>query len=176
MEALQGTQSGQKWGIQRVSWSHDAMIDIILANPTLTQGQLAEKLGYSVGWTSRVIGSDAFQARLAQRKTEIINPEIIASFEERIQGLASQSLEVISRKLDATSSPELAVKAFELSTKALGLGARAANVSNIQNNFVVALPAKVENEADWAAEGRKAMAELHQGGANQVMDVEVRQS
>jgi hypothetical protein len=172
---LTGTASGQSYGVARVSYTHDAMIDAILMKPEISHAELGAMFGYSGGWVGRIIGSDAFQARLAERKVEIVNPEIKQSFEERIQGLAVQSLNILQEKLQATQSADLAIKSLQLSTTALGMGARQQNVVQ-QNNFVVALPQKAASEADWAEQGKKVMAGLHAGGANQVMDVEVKQS
>lgn len=162
VQPLQGTKSAQDQGILRVHYTHDAMIDLILAHPQMSQGDLAKYFGYTEGWVSRVIGSDAFQARLASRKEEVVNPAILASIEEKIKGLAHQSLEVIQRKLDATQSPELAIKALDLSTKALGMGARPANVAQQNNTFVVALPPKAESESEWAAQARQKVEEHRQ--------------
>jgi hypothetical protein len=148
MEPLQGTATGKN-AIARISYSHDAMIDLILANPQMQQAEIAARFGYTQGWVSRIIGSDAFQARLAERKEEVINPEIRQNFEERLKGAALQSLDVITKKLEATQNPDLAVKVLDISTKALGFGARPQNIGQ-QNNFVVALPQKIENEGDWA--------------------------
>jgi len=177
MQPLQGTATGQAHGPARVRYTHDAMIDVLLANPQVKQDDLAKEFGYSVGWVSRVIGSDAFQARLAERKDEVVNPEIRQNFEERLKGLALQSLEIIQRKLDATSSPDIALKALDLSTKALGMGARAQNVQT-NNTYVVALPPKVANEQDWASQSRESAAALARPGqmaqAQQVVDVEAR--
>lgn len=152
MKPLEGTATGRNLGPERVRYTHDAMIDMILANPAISQNELAVTFGYTVGWVSRVIGSDAFQARLAERKVEVVNPEIRQNFEERLKGLALQSLDIVQRKLDATQSPDLAIKALDLTTKAMGLGARAQNIQ--QNNFVVALPGKVADEQDWAKQAQ----------------------
>lgn len=160
-EPLQGTQSGAN-AIARVKYTHDAMIDLVVTNPGLSQGEIAKHFGYTQAWVSRIFASDAFQARLAARKEEIVNPVITASVQDRIQGLAMQSLEIIAEKLEATRNPDLALKAFELSTKAAGYGARQDKVQ-VQNNFVVALPPKVEDPTAWAAK--------HRGG--DVVDVQV---
>lgn len=159
-EPLQGTASAAG-AIDRVRYSHDAMIDLIIANPAISQGMIAKHFGYTQAWVSRIFCSDAFQARLAMRKDELVNPVIAGSVKDRIEGLAMQSLEIISAKLEATQNPDLALKAFELSTKAAGYGARQANVS-VQQNFVVALPQKVEDPQDWATR--------HNGG--RVVDIQ----
>jgi hypothetical protein len=137
-------------GIQRVRYTHDAMIDLMLMRPGISQNEIALYFNYSVGWVSSVVNSDAFQARLAARKTEVVDPIVVKNLEERMDTLAHQSLDVLQKKLQATENPDLAVKALELSTKALGMGARAQNVQQ-NNTFVVALPEKAADEKAWAA-------------------------
>lgn len=141
MEPLASTSSAAG-AIQRVNYSHDAMIDVIIALPGCTQNTIAEHFGYSVGWVSRIMCSDAFQARLQARREEIINPGLVTTFEERLKGLAQQSLDILVDKLDEVD-PEtgkraensgVALKCLELSAKALGYGARQTNVA-VQTNF-----------------------------------------
>ena len=112
--------------IAKVRYSHDAMIDMIIANPWISQGELAIKFGYTPGWVSQVLASDAFQHRLAERKAEIVDPAIKASFEERLRGLAFRSAQILQEKLDKPASgipDNLAIKTLELAAKALGYGA-----------------------------------------------------
>lgn len=154
MTPLNGTEFSAT-AIKKVNWSHDAMIDFVLANPDLTQGEIAKHFGYTPAWISRVFCSDAFQARLAQRREDTINPVITASFEDRLKGLAATSVDILQAKLEASQSADLALKTLEISAKAAGYGARKENV-NVQNNFVVALPPKVDNADAWAAANRPA--------------------
>lgn len=147
-EPLKGTESGAN-SIARVKYTHDAMIDLVIANPAIAQGEIAKHFGYTQAWVSRIFASDAFQARLAERKEELVNPIITANVQDRIQGLAMQSLQILEEKLESTRNPDLAVKVFELSTKAAGYGARKENVA-VQNNFVVHLPNKIESAQSWA--------------------------
>lgn len=152
-----GTRKGQEgydqsYGrIQSVQYSHDAMIDEIIKNPQVHQGRLAQIFGYSVPWVSRIIGSDAFAARLEERKGELVDPVLVQSIEERLRGMVMQSIDVLQEKLALNPNGELAVKALEVGAKALGYGARQANVA-IQQNFVVAVPTKSESAAKWAEE------------------------
>lgn len=162
---LVGTVSAAN-SITRVHYTHDAMIDLIIGRQGISQNEIARYFGYTAGWVSRVVNSDAFQARLATRKADVTDPLIIQSFEERLKGLANQSLDVIQAKLDATSNPDLAVKALELSTKALGMGARDRGPQQTVN-FVVALPAKVSDEGTWASgalAGARQAAVMTTGG------------
>ena len=145
---LMGTESAAG-AIQRVKYTHDALIDMIIANPAVSQGQLAAQFGYTQGWLSRVMNSDAFQARLAARKTEVVDPQLVLSIDEKLRALASKSLDVVLDKLAVTQNPDTALKALEVTSKALGYGARQQNL-NVQQNFVVALPPKAASASEWA--------------------------
>lgn len=147
-EVLQGTASAAN-AIGRVRYTHDAMVDLIIADPSISQGKIASHFGYTQAWVSRVFNSDAFQARLAVRKSDIVDPALTLSIEEKLRALADKSLDVVLDKLTLTQSPDMAMKALELTTKALGYGARQQNV-NLQQNFVVAMPAKVADAGEWA--------------------------
>lgn len=153
---LDGTESAAN-AIARVRYSHDAMIDMIVANPSVSQGELAAAFGYTQAWVSRVMNSDAFQARLAERKGDIVDPVLVASVEEKLRTLASKSLDVVLDKLETTKSADMGLKALEISTKALGYGARQSNLT-VQQNFVVALPDKAPSEAAWAGRYGPAQA------------------
>lgn len=159
--------------ITRVKFTHDAMIDYIIANPEVKQGHIAKVFGFTEAWISRIFCSDAFQARLAARKDELVNPVLVQGLEDRFKGLAMQSMEILEAKLEATKSPDLAIKALELSTKALGYGARKENV-NVQNNFVVHVPNKIEDAQQWAAAHRPQVASIAPAEA-QVVDVPARE-
>lgn len=112
--------------IKKVSYTHDAMIDLLIGNPAISQGELAREFGYTQAWVSNIIGSDAFQARLAARKEELVDPSIRATVDERFRGLVLRSMEVVQEKLAKPSHlipDNLVLRSLELSTKALGYGA-----------------------------------------------------
>lgn len=147
---LAGTEQ-QRDSVARLSYTHDAMIDLILSNPALSRQEIAAAFGYKAPWVGRVIGSDAFQGRLAERKAQLLDPGILASVEERLRSCAMRSLDVVMEKLDSPGvKDETALKALDLTTKALGFGARQQSV-NVQTNFVVAMPGVTESATDWAA-------------------------
>lgn len=146
---LQGTESAAA-AIQRVHYTHDAMIDCILREPKITQGKLAEFFGYTQAWVSRILNSDAFQARLAQRKSELVDPTLALTIDERLRALATKSLDVLQEKLELPSATfDMALETAKVATKALGYGARQNNLQ-VQQNFVVALPPKAPSASEWA--------------------------
>ena len=117
--------------IARVRYTHEAMIEQILTRPEIHQNELAEIFGFSPAWISTVINSDAFQAKLAATKEELINPELRLQLNERFRALSVRSVQVLMEKLSKPAdqiSDGLALKAAELGAKALGLGAAAPQV------------------------------------------------
>ena len=110
-----------------LNYSHDGMIDMILANPGISQDALAARIGYSASWVSTIMCSDAFQARLAERAAEIVDPALRATVQDNLKGVLARSLEIIQQKLSApaASVPDnFALRTMEISSRALGYGAR----------------------------------------------------
>jgi len=145
-------------GPEKVRYSHQAMADLILANPAISQNELAGHFGYTPGWVSQIVNSDAFQAFLATRKEELVNPVITASVEEKLMTLAKKSLDVLHEKLATEPKADTALKSLEVSTRALGYGAKADREVNF--NFVVALPQKAESNAAWLEQKRQIIDAL----------------
>lgn len=114
--------------IAKIRYTHDAMIDLIVQNPAISQNELAAIFGYTPCWVSLVMSSDAWKERLAARKAELVDPTIVASLNERFEAMVRRSLDVLNEKLaqPAAAIPDnLALRAAELGAKALGLGGNA---------------------------------------------------
>ena len=112
----------------KIRYSHEAMCDLILMDPSISQNKLAAVFGYTPGWVSTVITSDAFQSLLARRRAEVVNPEICLGLSERAKAVAVRSMQVLQDKLAKPSDqvPDaLALRALEISSKALGMGGNA---------------------------------------------------
>lgn len=103
----------------KVKYTHEAMIDLIIQEPTVTVQELAEIFEYSAGWVSRILASDSFQARLAQRKSDLIDPLVAQSLNERMRGVTIQSLEIIQKKLESEESASYAIEALGIAVPAL---------------------------------------------------------
>jgi hypothetical protein len=136
------------------------MLDLLLAHPMISQNEIARYFGYSVPWVSRIMCSDAFQARLAERKSELVDPSIVASMEERLKTLAVVSMEVLMKKLENPAIKEdSAIRIAEFSTKALGYGARQTNVE-VSTSFVVALPNQASSAKEWLESRTAALPQV----------------
>ena len=113
----------------KMRYSHIAMADMLATNPWMKQNELAEMFGRTPAWISVIVTSDAFQALLAARREELVDPELRLTLKERFQAMTTQSLRVLQDKLAKPAdqvSDQLALRAAELGAKALGLGGNAA--------------------------------------------------
>lgn len=149
---LAGSKHG--YDLKKLRYSHDAMIDALIENPTLKQYELADMFGVTKEWISMLCCSDAFQARLAARKADVIDPIVAASFKQRMEVLARKSVEVLMDKLDDNKcSPNVALGALSIAAKGFGFGGAAqVNVdARTQTQFVVAMPGKAQSSLEWAA-------------------------
>lgn len=119
-------------GVAKVGYTHQDMIDCIIAHPGISQGELAARYGYTQAWVSQVMASDAFKAALAARRAELVDPTLQLSIEERFRGMAELSLQRLMQKLEAPQvSDNVVLKAVELGAKALGVGGNAAPVQAV---------------------------------------------
>lgn len=119
------TPARRRYDLVKLNYTHEAMIDLILQEPTVTTRELAEVFGLTPGWIARVISSDSFQARMAERKAQVIDPVIAHTLRERVQGVAAQSIAIIQEKLASEESASYALEALGVAAIALG-GKRAA--------------------------------------------------
>lgn len=144
-----------KSGIVKIRYSHDAMIDVILAEPTIRQNDLAAMFDRTPGWVSQVINSDAFQARLEERRGEIVDPAITATLKERLSAVADASLQKLLERIAAPVqlvTDDFMLQTAKFATTALGYGARApAGASETQVNVgvVVHVPPKIDSAQSW---------------------------
>lgn len=109
----------------KVRYTHEDCINRILAEPTISQNTLAELYGYTPGWMSIIVNSDAFQARLAERRAELVDPILQVTINERFKALTIRSLEVLQEKLAKPADfvpDKLALEAAALGARSLGIG------------------------------------------------------
>ena len=140
-------------GIRRVRYSHDAMIDLMIQDPSIRQNEIAAIFDRSPTWISLIVNSDAFQARLEQRRTELVDPEIIATHKERLSAIADVSLQRLLEKVGSPVqlvSDDFLLRTAEYATKALGYGARPGGELNTNIALVIQVPEKIASPTEWA--------------------------
>lgn len=130
-------------GPKKLQPVHVAMLDYIMANPGCTYEQVAASCGgYSIGWVSQIVNSDAFQALLAERQGECFG-DVKLTIKDRITGVAQLSLKRIAELLPTQTDPDKVVNAADLALKALGFGQPSrgpqtpVGAGPTQNNFII---------------------------------------
>jgi hypothetical protein len=109
---------------KKLRYTHEALADVLLTNPATTHKELAVMFDRTPVWVGYVINSDAFQVFLEKRREETCDPIVTFAIEERMRALANNSMDVLMEKLAVKPDAQLALKALEITTKALGYGAR----------------------------------------------------
>ena len=105
------------------AYTPEAMVQLMVENPSWSHAMLAAAFGRQPSWTSAVLASDAFQQALDSRRHEVADPTLSATMDERFRGLAIRAATVLQEKLNSASVNDLVVlKAAELGIKALGMG------------------------------------------------------
>lgn len=144
----------KKNGILEVRYSHQAMIDFIVANPTVSQNQLAIAFNRTPSWISSIIRSDSFQAALNARREELIDPELLLTIKDRFAALAHGSLTRMLEKIaDPLSCPtdDFLLKSADLASRALGYGVRSAEATQVNVGVQIQVPAKAPSVEAWSA-------------------------
>ena len=107
--------------LAKTRYTHDDMIDFIIANPGISQNSLAARYGYTPAWVSNIMASDAWQAKMAARREQLVDPTLVASLNERFAALAERSVTRLMERLDAPQVPDnVLLRAAELGAKGCG--------------------------------------------------------
>lgn len=147
-------------GIQKARWNMLAVIDFMLTHPMAKNAEIAAAFGYTQGWMSRIISSDAFMQKFIARKKELFpDADLVMAVqetEERFKALAHESLARLQEKLPSMDTDQL-LKTAEFASKAQGFGIAKSGAVGVQvNTYVVALPEKAKNAEDWMAKHGRA--------------------
>ena len=130
--------------VAKVNYSHLDMIDYILAHPGASLKDLAARYGYSIGWICNVQASDAWKSAFAARRAEMVDPVLVATINERFEGITALSLERLREKLEAPAvSDNVVLRAVELGAKAMGVGGNAPSAPTHQEDHLARLAARL---------------------------------
>lgn len=128
--AASATKSTRPAGIVRITYTHDAMIDLIIQDPTVTNTELGALFNLSPNWISRVVASDAFQARLGERKARLIDPSLAAALNDKLQSVTLKALDIIDTAL---SGPD-AGASYALDALGITTGIASQNVRKVKSD------------------------------------------
>jgi hypothetical protein len=130
---LKGTDElvAEKPTIKSLNFSHEAIIRWLLANPEKVAGgrlkACADAFGYTPGWLSIIIHSDAFQAKFRELSEEA-DSLVLNDIPAKMRGTASLALDGLAAQVetavaDQTVAPrDFLLKSSEMLLKSLGYG------------------------------------------------------
>jgi hypothetical protein len=109
--------------VPKSNYSHEVLIDLIIANPTWSHKQYAAHFGRTASWFASILATNGFQEALDPRRNEVSDPTITATMDERLRALMLRGLAVLQTKLEDPKVQDATVlKATEIGVRALGLG------------------------------------------------------
>ncbi len=149
--------------VKNIRNAHMIIIEKLLSEPGITITKLASVTGYSRQWLHKLMSSDAFEAKLAEKQKAMIEPIILETIADRIKGLTSRTIEILEERMESDKvSVDTALNVLGLTTKVLGMG-QEKKANGPTNNFIVHVPAQMVNAKDWASQhggsGATALAE-----------------
>lgn len=148
--------------IQKVRYTHEAIAEFLIANPTASQGECADFFGYTESWMSTIIHSDAFQAyyrKLADERGAIA----VHTIGNKITGVAALALDKTFEKLQVGASERFLTDTTEVALRALGyLGSNNGGPQEPQPQQHM----HVHVDAEMLAEARERAAKRFTGPLN----------
>lgn len=125
--------------IQRISHTHDQIMNWLIANPERSLRECADAFGYTQSWLSCLIHSDVFQAKFRERQDSVFS-RIASNTEEKLTGLANMVAEKLSEKVEASQDPKFLLDSFDKIMHRAGYAPNSKAVPQaptVQNNFFV---------------------------------------
>ena len=129
------------FGPKKMRYGYQAVLEMIVSDPTITQGEIAEALGYTQAWVSLIINSDAFQQELRVRNDQIFN-DVIIPLRRKVEAVAHRAVEKVAEALDGDEvGPDYSLNVADKFLHKLGYGPQkgpamvVAQEGPTQNNF-----------------------------------------
>ena len=131
--------------LQKVSFTHEAIILWLLENPHRSLRDCAAYFDYTPAWLSTVIHSDAFQEQLRKRQDELATLTG-QDIRKKLNVAADIALEGLTRQLETTQNPGFLLDATDKLLHRMGYAPASARnpggnitsqTTNIQNNITV---------------------------------------
>ena len=120
---------------------HEQLINALLANPSVTNSQLAMMFNRTSTHISIIKNSDAFKAVLRERQDQLFGEVVVQETKDRLEALAQVSLERLIEKTQISENEDFILSAATMATKALGFGQpKSSGPAQVQANFYVASP------------------------------------
>jgi hypothetical protein len=151
--------------IQRISHTHEAVINWLVLNPEKSMRECADVFGYTQAWLSTLVHSDIFQMALRERQ-EAVAARVTQSIPQKLRMCTEVALDKLANAIEQSEDPEFLLDAADRTLHRMGFapqsarnpaGSPAQQGSTVTNNNLFVL-----GEADLH-EARKIMAQAGVG-------------
>jgi hypothetical protein len=147
---LQAAGSGVQ--LKSLRPKHHAIMDYLIANPSVPYGEVAQLFNVTPAWLSTVINSDLFQAQLYDRR-RLMDQALNASITDKLGRLAEKSLDHLEAAIDdeevsITTKLDVAKTALQamgfLGPKGGGIGSTPSVQINTSNQTITVLDSAIQ--------------------------------
>lgn len=115
--------------IYRLSNKHNAILEHMIANPTMKLGEVAAIFEVTPAWLSVIVHSDAFQEELRKKRGEVFIPAML-TLQEKLTGMAHLTLDKLGEALDnGKLSPMETLEVSSQTLDRLGYGTKPAQAA-----------------------------------------------
>lgn len=115
-----------------MSSKHEAILQFMIANPTLKMSQVAASFGVTPAWLSTIVHSDAFQNQLARRHDELFDVAVVQELGDKVTAAAHLTIDEYLEKVPTLSADQLITSTDKLLGR-LGYGSKNGNGSTVFN-------------------------------------------
>lgn len=154
--------------IAKISYTHEAFINWLVANPDRPLRDAAAYFGYTQAWLSSILHSDVFQAKLSQRQDEVFG-YIAEDIPSKLRAAADIGLEKLTEVLTETQDGKFILDATDKLLHRMGyapqakiapLAAPAPTTIGQQNIFLVSSEQLAEARGKLSQRGKLPQEEV----------------
>lgn len=111
--------------IQRISHTHEQVMNWLILNPQRSLRECADEFGYTQAWLSTLIHSDIFQAKLRERQEEVFS-RVASSIPQKLAAVTHVALEKLADKVAESEDPEFILDAADRALHRMGYAPQSA--------------------------------------------------
>lgn len=147
--------------LKKIRPVHEHIMDVMLEHPDISLRELGIAVGYSVSYLSIMTNSDAFQARLAERKQQVARSGV--DLPNRMRAVAAVALDKLTDHVEHSEDPDFLRSTADMMLHRLGYAPQKAGgavtvQTGPQVQFVISrddLASARGQIIDFPAEGRQ---------------------
>jgi hypothetical protein len=128
--------------LQKLSPTHDQILNWLVINPGKSLRECADAFGYTQSWLSQLVHSDLFQARLKEMQLQV-QARVTASIPQKLNAVVDVALDKLADKVAQSEDPEFLLEVMDKGLHRMGFGPATARQPAgtggplVQQNFLI---------------------------------------